>query len=124
MRGTPTRHQHTNQQQPVYPSPTARVLTTRDDTRRSPSTRNSTKNNRFFDDCHDGINDDNLVDREYGNYTCGEWYFEPRDEVKGDVARALFYMMIMYDELNLVDSAPGMGKKGGIGRSYAESYWN
>lgn len=58
---------------------------------------NSTKNNRFFDDCHDGINDDNLVDRDFGNYTCGEWYFEPRDEVKGDVARMLFYMAVRYE---------------------------
>ncbi|MBN2604718.1 MAG: endonuclease [Bacilli bacterium] len=58
---------------------------------------NSTKNNRFFDDCHDGINDDNLVDRGYGNYTCGEWFFEPRDEVKGDVARMLFYMAVRYE---------------------------
>ena len=57
----------------------------------------SIKNNRFFDDCHEGINDDNLVDREYGNYTCGDWYFEPRDEVKGDVARMLFYMVIRYE---------------------------
>lgn len=58
---------------------------------------NSTKNNRFFDDCHDGINDDNLVDRDFGNYTCGEWYFEPRDEVKGDTARMLFYMAVRYE---------------------------
>lgn len=34
--------------------------------------------------------------------------FEPRDEVKGDVARALFYMMVMYEELDLVNSAPGI----------------
>jgi endonuclease I len=58
---------------------------------------NSTKNNRFFDDCHDGVNDDDLVDRGFGNYTCGDWYFEPRDEVKGDVARMLFYMVIRYE---------------------------
>ena len=58
---------------------------------------NSTKNNRFFDDCHDGVNDEDLVDRGYGNYTCGEWYFEPRDEVKGDTARMLFYMATRYE---------------------------
>ncbi|MDC0559034.1 endonuclease, partial [Candidatus Izimaplasma bacterium] len=58
---------------------------------------NSTKNNRFFDDCHDGVDDTNVVDREYGNYTCGEWFFEPRDEVKGDVARMLFYMAVRYE---------------------------
>lgn len=58
---------------------------------------NSIKNNRVFDDCHDGVNDDNLVDREFGNYTCGEWFFEPRGEVKGDVARMLFYMAVRYE---------------------------
>ncbi len=60
-------------------------------------TMNSIKNNRFFDDCHDGINDDNLVDRGFGNYTCGAWYFEPRDDMKGDVARMLFYMATRYE---------------------------
>ncbi len=58
---------------------------------------NSIKSNRFFDDCHDGIDDTNLEDRGYGNFTCGEWYFEPRDEVKGDVARMLFYMAVRYE---------------------------
>jgi len=58
---------------------------------------NSIKNNRFFDDCHDGIDDTNLVDRGAGNFTCGEWFFEPRDEVKGDVARMLFYMAVRYE---------------------------
>ncbi len=38
--------------------------------------------------------------------------YEPRDEVKGDVARALFYMMIMYDQLDLVDTAPGIYEMG------------
>ena len=60
-------------------------------------TMNSVKNNRFFDDCHDGVDDDNLEDRGYGNFTCGDWYFEPRDEVKGDVARMLFYMATRYE---------------------------
>lgn len=59
-------------------------------------TMNSTKNNRFFEDCNDG-DDTNIVDRGYGNYTCNEWEFEPRDEVKGDVARMLFYMAIRYE---------------------------
>ncbi len=59
-------------------------------------TMNSTKNNRFFEDCNDG-DDTDIVDRGYGNYTCNEWEFEPRDEVKGDVARMLFYMAIRYE---------------------------
>ncbi|MFW5842228.1 MAG: endonuclease I family protein [Bacillota bacterium] len=59
-------------------------------------TMNSIKNNRLFEDCFDG-DDDNVVDRDYGNYTCNEWEFEPRDEVKGDVARMLFYMAVRYE---------------------------
>ncbi len=61
---------------------------------------NSTKNNRFFEDCHDG-DDTNIVDRGYGNYTCNIWEFEPRDEVKGDVARMIFYMAVRYDDEDL-----------------------
>lgn len=61
---------------------------------------NSIKNNRFFEDCHDG-DDTNLVDRGYGNYTCNTWEFEPRDEVKGDVARMIFYMAVRYEDAAL-----------------------
>ncbi len=57
---------------------------------------NSTKNNRHFEDCHDG-DDENVVDRGYGNYTCNDWEFEPRDDVKGDVARMIFYMAVRYE---------------------------
>lgn len=35
--------------------------------------------------------------------------YEPRDEVKGDIARILLYMVVMYDELTLVDSYPNLG---------------
>jgi len=38
--------------------------------------------------------------------------YEPPDNKKGDVARALFYMMIMYDELNLVNTAPKLYEMG------------
>jgi endonuclease I len=67
-------------------------------------TMNSIKNNRMFEDCNDG--DDTAVEHVgYGNYTCNEWDFEPRDEVKGDVARMLFYMAIRYEgeEGDMVD---------------------
>lgn len=57
---------------------------------------NSIKSNRMFEDCHDG-DDYNVEDRGYGNYTCNEWSFEPRDEVKGDVARMIFYMAVRYE---------------------------
>ena len=38
--------------------------------------------------------------------------YEPPDAVKGDVARALFYMMVMYENLNLVNTAPGLYEMG------------
>ncbi|OQX94026.1 MAG: hypothetical protein B6I17_00625 [Tenericutes bacterium 4572_104] len=34
--------------------------------------------------------------------------FEPRDEVKGDIARILLYMVVMYDDLSLVDTIPNI----------------
>jgi len=42
------------------------------------------------------------------NYPFTEVFYgyEPHDDVKGDIARALFYMMIMYEELNLVNEKP------------------
>ncbi|MFO7969030.1 MAG: endonuclease, partial [Candidatus Izemoplasmatales bacterium] len=55
---------------------------------------NSTRGNKYYD-----------------YFTTNDTY-EPRDEVKGDVARILFYMMVMYDELNLVDYAPGTYEMG------------
>ena len=67
---------------------------------------NGIKNNRFFESCDIGI-DINIEDRGYGNYTCNEWSFEPRDEVKGDVARMIFYMMVRYYielELEIIDN--------------------
>lgn len=68
------------------------------------SSMNSTKNNRMFEDCNDG-DDTNVESRGYGNYTCNIWSFEPRDEVKGDVARMLFYMSVRYEgeEGDMVD---------------------
>ncbi|MFA7422174.1 MAG: endonuclease [Acholeplasmataceae bacterium] len=49
----------------------------------------------------------------FGNETTPQTY-EPRDEVKGDIARILFYMDIMYDELSLINANEGttyeMGK--------------
>ncbi len=61
---------------------------------------NSTKNNRYFEDCNDG-DDLDIVQRGYGNYTCNIWHFEPRDEMKGDVARMLFYMVVRYEDESL-----------------------
>lgn len=60
---------------------------------------NNTKANRFFADCNDG-DDTNVVDKGFGNFTCNSNHFEPRDEVKGDVARIIFYMTIRYEGEN------------------------
>ncbi len=65
---------------------------------------NSTKNNRYFTDCSVSTAT-NVVDRGYGNYTCNGWHFEPRDEIKGDVARILFYMAVRY---NGIDDEPNL----------------
>jgi len=44
--------------------------------------------------------------RYYANESVTGLSYCPRDEVKGDVARILLYMVTMYDELSLVDTSP------------------
>lgn len=58
---------------------------------------NSSRNNRNFDSCItcvnvsvDGFNTGSKRDANL-------WTFEPRDEVKGDVARMIFYMAVRYE---------------------------
>ncbi len=67
---------------------------------------NSARNNRWFDIC-------DIPYDTYGNLKCSAiWGWEPRDEVKGDVARMLFYMAVRYEgsngdpDLELVDTIP------------------
>ncbi len=55
---------------------------------------NSTRGNLPFDDVTSGSLD------SYGN-SWSSLAFEPRDEVKGDVARSLFYMVVRYDDATL-----------------------
>lgn len=58
---------------------------------------NSKRNNRNFDNC---INCVDVIDEgeNTGSKTDDDlWTFEPRDQVKGDVARMIFYMAIMYE---------------------------
>lgn len=55
---------------------------------------NSTRGNLPFDDVDGGSSD------SYGN-SWNSTAFEPRDEVKGDVARSLFYMVVRYDDSTL-----------------------
>ena len=59
---------------------------------------NGIRNNRGFDNCSDCID----VYDQWSNFTGSkrdntEWSFEPRDEVKGDVARMIFYMDVRYE---------------------------
>ena len=71
---------------------------------------NSTRNNLDFGEVSDIVGKD-----DYGN----KWSkdaFEPRDEVKGDVARMLFYMTVKYSsgdlKLYLVNEVPTGSSKG------------
>jgi len=62
------------------------------------NTTNSTRNNRGFDNCTDCA----IVYDKWANNTSSlkdntDWSFEPRPEVKGDVARMLFYMAVRYE---------------------------
>ena len=43
----------------------------------------------------------------FDNVSQGDAY-EPRDEVKGDIARILLYMVVMYEQLTLVDGTPNL----------------
>ena len=59
---------------------------------------NSTRSNRGFDNCTSCA----IVYDKWGNNTgsfkdSNDWSFEPRPEVKGDVARMMFYMVVRYE---------------------------
>lgn len=43
-------------------------------------------------------------DSKIGTDTRGYTVFEPRDEAKGDAARAIFYMLVRYDDKDLINS--------------------
>lgn len=58
---------------------------------------NSTRNNRNFDTCITCVD---VIDGGFdtgSKYDADFWTFEPRDEVKGDVARMIFYMAVRYE---------------------------
>ena len=71
---------------------------------------NSARNNRWFNDATDPYYDNGVFTGCYTSST--EWVWEPRDAVKGDVARMLFYMVVRYEgtngepDLELVDYIP------------------
>ncbi|MEQ9263124.1 MAG: endonuclease [Owenweeksia sp.] len=73
---------------------------------------NSARNNRNFDEAStqyiDGSGNYSGTTDSYTSST--DWIWEPRDEVKGDVARMIFYMVVRYEgatgepDLELTDS--------------------
>ena len=70
------------------------------------NTTNSKRSNRSFNNC---TTCEDVIDK-WGNTTgskkdANDWSFEPRDEVKGDVARMMFYMAVRYESL---DSSPDL----------------
>ena len=70
------------------------------------NTTNSKRSNRSFNNC---TTCEDVTDK-WGNITgskkdANDWSFEPRDAVKGDVARMLFYMAVRYEGL---DSYPDL----------------
>lgn len=67
---------------------------------------NSSRNNSYFDEVTNPTNSD-----EYGNKWTGS-VFEPRDEVKGDVARMLFYMVTRYHDNTLTLTLDNTGSYG------------
>lgn len=71
---------------------------------------NSAKNSRWFDNCSTPYLDNGIYT---GCFTSSEnWVWQPRDEVKGDVARMIFYMATRYEgesgepDLELIDYLP------------------
>lgn len=79
---------------------------------------NSARNTRSFDNSME-IYFDNAGKEETSCYTSSTtWSWEPPDEVKGDIARMLFYMAVRYEgpgyDLELVDSIVDKGNKAPI----------
>lgn len=61
----------------------------------SEATINTSRSDSYFDNVSGSFSDD-----EFGNKWTS-YAFEPRDVVKGDIARMLFYMTVRYDDANL-----------------------
>ncbi|MCF6214194.1 MAG: endonuclease [Flavobacteriaceae bacterium] len=73
---------------------------------------NSTRNNRSFDDCTACVTIVAQGVTIASKYDSSVFTFEPRDAVKGDVARMLFYMAVRYEgengepDLELTENIP------------------
>ncbi len=78
---------------------------------------NSTRNNRNFDDCVSCVDVIDEGQNTGSRYDNGVWTFEPRDAVKGDVARMIFYMAVRYEgdgsepDLELTDALQAQGSQ-------------
>lgn len=81
---------------------------------------NSARNNRSFDECNiPYIDKKGNYNGETGSFTSSysEFVWEPRDEVKGDVARMIFYMVVRYEgendepDLELTEDTPNRNSK-------------
>lgn len=77
-------------------------------------TVNSARNNRWFAECNEEYVDG---DGATGSYrSSSQWVWKPRDKVKGDVARMIFYMATRYEgengevDLEVIDSIPSDNK--------------
>ena len=71
---------------------------------------NSARNNRWFNYCNLEYYDAGIPT---GCYTCStDWFWQPRDEIKGDIARMIFYMDTRYEgdnaepNLEVIDYIP------------------
>jgi len=62
------------------------------------NTVNTARNNRWFAECSEEYIDDDGATGSYLSST--QWLWKPRDEVKGDVARMMFYMATRYEGEN------------------------
>jgi len=71
---------------------------------------NSARNNRWFDNCTEQYIDGDGPTDSYTSST--SWVWQPRDEVKGDAARMIFYMATRYEgkngepDLEVIDYLP------------------
>ncbi len=94
---------------------------------------NSARNNRSFDECDKPYVDNTGTYSGATQSSTGSttWTWEPRDEVKGDVARMMFYMAARYEgddsepDLELVDTViPKASKLPNIGRVSVLLRWH
>ncbi|NQY10446.1 MAG: endonuclease [Flavobacteriales bacterium] len=72
---------------------------------------NSARNNRWFAECSEEYLDGGITPT--GSYTSSsKWVWKPRNEVKGDIARMIFYMATRYEgengevDLEIIDYLP------------------